>query len=127
MSVDVTLLGSRVRERRRHAGLSQEVAAAKAGLDASYWSQLEGGKYQNPGLVTIRKIADVLGTSMAYLVGDSDDPRPKPIHIERRDMPLPPPGWEKLSEEERKEVEERARAYEEFEIRRILRERGYDV
>jgi len=62
------------------------------------------------------------GVTVDQLVG-----RAKPIEIVRRGMPLPPPGAEFLTEEELREIEERARAYEEFEIRRRLREKGIDV
>jgi len=123
----IKLLGERVKERRLSRRLTQESAAARANLDTSYWSQLEGGKYDNPGLRTLQRIADALDTTVAYLSGETDDPNRVPLHIIRRGMPLPPPGAEHLSEEELREIEERARAYEEFEIRRRLREKGIDV
>ncbi len=119
-----SVLGNRLKTLRGNRTL--EEIGALVGLAKTTLHGYESGR-REPDLNTLQKLANALGTTVAYLIGDTEDPRPKPLHIERRDMPLPPPGWDKLTPEEQKEVEERARSYEEFEVRRILREKGHDV
>src|SRR5690606_19584970 len=76
MQQDVPLRGDRIKARRKHLRLSQEEAAARAGVDLSYWSQLENNRIENPGLRTIQRIAQALETTMSYLLGETDDPEP---------------------------------------------------
>lgn len=76
MDIDLASLGQRIRERRIEKRLSQEDAAELAGMNMSYLSQLEGAKVPNPGLRVIQRLAHALDTSMAYLVNETDDPRP---------------------------------------------------
>lgn len=76
MGNGIPVLGDRVRERRKYLRLSQEAAAERAGVDVSYWSQLENNKFENPGLRTIQRIAQALETSMSYLLGETNDPEP---------------------------------------------------
>lgn len=76
MESGVPVRGDRIRLRRKLLRLSQEEAAARAGVDLSYWSQLENNKVDNPGLRTIQRIAQALDTSMSYLLGETDDPSP---------------------------------------------------
>lgn len=71
-----------MRERRLLLRMNQEEAAAAAGIDPSYWSQLENNKVDNPGLRTIQRIAGVLQTSMSYLLGETDDPEPIQVQEE---------------------------------------------
>lgn len=68
--------GERLRERRNALRLKQEEAAARAGVDVSYWSQLENNRARNPGLATLRRVAQAVLTSVSYLIGETDDPRP---------------------------------------------------
>lgn len=80
--------GDRLRERRKRLGLTQEAAAERAGIDTSYWSQLETNKAANPGLATLRRVANAVNTSVSYLIGETDDPRPivaqsEPLHDQR--------------------------------------------
>jgi transcriptional regulator with XRE-family HTH domain len=54
------LFGSRLRELRKQAGLSQEALAHESGLDRSYVGGVERGEY-NISLLNICLLADALG------------------------------------------------------------------
>ncbi len=60
------LLGARIKELRKRAGLSQEQLAEQVGIDAKYLSRLEVGKRQ-PSLETLEHIADCLQIEMKEL------------------------------------------------------------
>jgi transcriptional regulator with XRE-family HTH domain len=64
-----TDLGRRVREHRCQAGLSQESAAALAGMSASYLRYLEISPSARPTLGGLARLADALGTSVEALTG----------------------------------------------------------
>jgi transcriptional regulator with XRE-family HTH domain len=65
---DVLLaFGRRVRELRRHIGLSQEAFADKCGLDRTYIGGIERGE-RNVALRNINAIAGALGLSMSKLM-----------------------------------------------------------
>jgi transcriptional regulator with XRE-family HTH domain len=76
------LVGQRVKERRAAAGLSMRQLAEKAGLTASFISQVERGQ-ANPSISTLRRIADALAISiLSFFV---DPPNESPIiHEETR-------------------------------------------
>ncbi len=57
-------LSTRVRERRKALGLTQEDLAALAGIDRTYASQIER-KVANPSLGIICALADVLECEVA--------------------------------------------------------------
>jgi transcriptional regulator with XRE-family HTH domain len=59
--------GAAVRCARYEQSLSQEELAHRAGLDRSYMSSIERGA-QNPGLVTLSRIARALRTPIAILM-----------------------------------------------------------
>ena len=65
-------IGSRVRERRKGRGLSQEQLARQAGLTWSAVQRLEAGQVTDPHYSTLRGIADVLDTSIGELVGEEE-------------------------------------------------------
>ena len=58
--------GETLRERRTHAGLSQEALALSSGFDRTYISLLERGGRQ-PTLTTIIAFAEILGISASDL------------------------------------------------------------
>lgn len=68
--------GKRVKALREEKRWSQGFLGERAGVDSSYISLLETGKRENPGVDTLNRLAQALGTSIAYLVGETDDPRP---------------------------------------------------
>ncbi len=75
MAWDPLLTGRRIAERRRAMGLTQEELAARLGISAQQVSEHERGRRRIPG-PRLAEIARVLNTSVAYLVGETDDPSP---------------------------------------------------
>ena len=61
-------IGRRLREARLAAGLTQEEAAAAAGIDAKRWQRLEQGSV-NATLRTLGRVAEALGMTFWALVG----------------------------------------------------------
>lgn len=59
--------GSRVREARQEAGLTQEALGERAGLHATYISNLERG-YSGPNLFSLIRVAEGLGIDPGSLV-----------------------------------------------------------
>jgi transcriptional regulator with XRE-family HTH domain len=66
---DLRKLGERVREHRRHRGLTQEALAEALDLSVAYVSLIERGG-RNPPYTTVVAIARALGVSMARMVND---------------------------------------------------------
>ena len=61
-------VGSRIRSRRLQQKLSQQDAAAKAGMHPSEWSRIEAGKRNNLQMVTLTRIAQALNVSVFALM-----------------------------------------------------------
>jgi len=59
MSSRKMLLGARIKELRKRAGLSQDQLAEKVGIESKYLSRIEVGK-RYPALETLDNIADAL-------------------------------------------------------------------
>lgn len=57
-------VGSRIRELRNNAGLSQEKLALAANLDRTYIASVESGK-RNISIVNLEKIANALNCTLA--------------------------------------------------------------
>jgi transcriptional regulator with XRE-family HTH domain len=62
-------LGERVREHRRHRGLTQEALAEALDLSVAYVSLIERGG-RNPPYTTVVAIARALGVPTARIVND---------------------------------------------------------
>jgi transcriptional regulator with XRE-family HTH domain len=60
------LLGARIKELRKKAGLSQDELSEKIGIDGKYLSRIEVGK-RYPSLGTLESIADALRVEMREL------------------------------------------------------------
>jgi transcriptional regulator with XRE-family HTH domain len=58
----------RLREIRRHRGMTQEALATRAGVSRAYLSRLEMGRH-DPPLSRLRKLAKVLKVPVAELLG----------------------------------------------------------
>ena len=69
-------VAARVRDLRKAQGLSQAETARRAGFARSHLSQIESGNTV-PSIVAVEKLAQVLGVSMAELVGETG-PTPRP-------------------------------------------------
>lgn len=63
------MLGHRLRDARLGRGLTLRETAAEVGVTASFLSQLELCRTQ-PSLVTLRRLARVLGVTLASFLGD---------------------------------------------------------
>lgn len=76
------LLGARIKELRKKAGLSQDKLSEKIGIDGKYLSRIEVGK-RSPSLEKLEGIADALKVDMKdlfdYLHHDTDGTTPHEI------------------------------------------------
>lgn len=68
---------SRLRELRKAKGLSQLQMQMLTGIDQSDYSKIENGK-RNLSFEQCRRVALALDTSMDYLAGLTDQPKPYP-------------------------------------------------
>lgn len=90
MTVNMILIGNRIREARERVGLSMEKAAELSGISRSTFAEVERGK-RLPRLGTLCIISAALGMSADWLLGLTDDPRTPPrapADEERRAMML---------------------------------------
>ena len=69
-------LGSCLRSVREERGWSQEELAFECGLHRTYIGSVERGEY-NITLLTLRKITDTLGITLADAVGSVSSPKGK--------------------------------------------------
>jgi len=81
------ILGSRIMSAREAKDWTQGQLAAYAHVNRSYLSLIERGLRTNVGSDHLTKIAHALKTTIDYLVGLTDDPRPLPI---AQSSPIPP-------------------------------------
>ena len=79
-----TLFRERVRALRKDRGWTQEKAAEACGIGYKLFQHYELGIKQNPGLLTLEKIADGFGLTLAEL-----------LNFERRATRRKPPGLSK--------------------------------
>ena len=63
MSTTRKLIGARIKELRRQAGLTQEALAERVGLDSRHLSRLEVGRHF-PSLQTLELIANALNVQL---------------------------------------------------------------
>lgn len=86
-------LGSRIRQFRNAAGLSQEKLAWQAGIAPAFLGQLERG-LKSPTVKTLEKLTRALGISIAELfsgpadLSDEKDAAIKQIVYQIRDLPV---------------------------------------
>jgi len=62
-------VGTKIRELREDKGLSLSELARQAGISKAYLSQIEAGKTTRPSGEALLRIASVLGSSVAALLG----------------------------------------------------------
>ena len=77
----IKTVGSRIREARQKAGLTQAQAGVKAGLAQSYIFELETGG-ANITLRTLAKMADVLGVDARDLLPESRTAAPSSVGLD---------------------------------------------
>ncbi len=61
-------VGKRLRELRESKGLTQEELGKRAGLHRVHVTQWESGRYPDPRLETLRRLAKALGVSLGELL-----------------------------------------------------------
>ena len=65
----MTIFSTRLKSLRLEKKWSQTELSRRTGLDQGYISRLETDMFVSPGIKTLTKLADALGTSIDYLVG----------------------------------------------------------
>lgn len=70
-------IAQRIRERREAKGLSQSELARRIGLERQQVAVWEKAR-NKPSEENFLALARILGTSISYLFGETDDPRPAP-------------------------------------------------
>ena len=86
--MDMEVLGKRVHERRKHAGMSQMELAQHAGIIQGDLSTLERGKKRALWATTFVRLAEALECSLDYLAGRTDDPTPPKRSRPRKAAPV---------------------------------------
>ena len=67
-------IGLRIKELRKQAKITQPELAEKIGVHETTIRRWEQGKDKGPSVDIIPKVAEILGTSVAYLMGETDNP-----------------------------------------------------
>ena len=80
------LRGDRVLLERRRLNLNQKVLADQIGVDQTYISRIERDQDVNVGIKTIQALAEALGVSVTYLLGESESPLGEPDARVLREM-----------------------------------------
>lgn len=62
-------IGLKIKKLRIQQSVSLRKTAIKAGLSPEYLSQLENGQVKNPGIYTVKKLADALDVGILDLMG----------------------------------------------------------
>ena len=71
-------IGIRIKTKRESLGMQVKDLSAKIGASPSLISQIEKAK-SSPSLMTIKKIADALETTVGELIGENESPTQNPI------------------------------------------------
>lgn len=71
-------MGSRIKKRREGFGLQMKELAKEIGVTSSLISQIESGK-AFPSIVTLKKVADALHTTVGDLIGENENQIKKPL------------------------------------------------
>ena len=59
---------ARLRALRKQRGLTQEALAERAGMNLQYYQGIEGGRTENPGLITLLSLVDALEVEVGDLL-----------------------------------------------------------
>jgi transcriptional regulator with XRE-family HTH domain len=78
------ILGDNIKKQREKSEITLKELAHKTGLSSSFLSQVESGKAA-PSLSTAKKIADVLGTTVGYLIGEESKSNNHLVTLIRKD------------------------------------------
>ena len=90
MRMDKKIIGARIRQHRVELDLTQAVAAERAGLDTTYWSQIERG-VRIMSVEALFRMAEVLNVRPGYLLDGGEEARDDPLMREVRAVLA---GWD---------------------------------
>ena len=112
MTIDVRLLGKRLKQARELRGGSLSGLAARANVSKSYLAKLERGEIENPGLKTLHGIARALELTLSDLlpraVGETAEPQPggdSAVAVHERLLEGLPPGLRQFLDQKEAEGE----------------------
>jgi len=88
--------------------------AVYAGSSASYLSEIESGKRTNVGAEILTRLAEALDTTTDYLLGLTDDPRPRQGETREKEPAIAPELWPLIEMLNRQEPEDRSQWVEIF-------------
>jgi len=119
---NVASFPERLYELRIEWSLTQDELGRVIDTTGQQVSKYERGR-RKPPTNKLEQLADYFGVSTDYLLGRTD--RREPIDLSRHDIrragfPIPPEGWDQLSDEEKQEVEEITRIAREAAARRAI-------
>ena len=89
----IETLGERIRALRERRGMSQSALARELNASINAINMLEMGRITDPHVMRLVAIADLFNVSLDYLVGRTDDPRPRPraSRAQKQDTTAPQP------------------------------------
>jgi transcriptional regulator with XRE-family HTH domain len=93
-SLDMALLGRRLRGERRRRGFTLEELAAGSGVSRSMLSEVERGS-RVPTVLVLDRIATGLGTSIARLLREEQPVRTVVLRRAEQDLAQDASGWER--------------------------------
>ena len=88
----MTTIGERVREKRTEKALSLAELARQAEISKGYLHSIETGETQSPSAEILFRIATLLGTTIAFLLGEDDGTVPSVQYV--------PPSLKAFAEQE---------------------------
>lgn len=72
-------IGERLRMEMKKRGVTSADLAKRADVKMSFLYDIISGKSANPSTIKLARVAHVLGVSLNYLVGSSNNPSPSPL------------------------------------------------
>lgn len=83
--MDMTLIGQRIKQRREALNISAQELAEAIGINKATIHRYENGDFKSIKLPVIESIAKYLEVDPSWIIGKTDDPRPKVTPIPDRD------------------------------------------
>ncbi len=82
---DLNPIGQRLRLEMKKRGVTSADLAKRADVKISFLYDIISGKSANPSTVKLARVAEILGISLNYLVGNTHNPTPGPHSAGKRD------------------------------------------
>ena len=76
-------LADRLNSLRRKSGESLQQVADAVGISKAHIWELEKGRSRNPSFELMQKLAGHFGVSVSVLTGESEEPEPADLQVER--------------------------------------------